>query len=203
MFIQNLRTATADCHKRLELNSLSLALLSDNVNGKIFCKYLVRLYSFVKGFEQYVYPILSHHFLNINDRKKAFFIEEDLKAFNIAIDKDTLFEEAFFSITYPDVYVAAGALYVLEGSTLGGQIIMKHLQKAMPRGFANSAYFSGYQQKTGSMWKEFLQQLTALPQSTLQEQEIITGAITTFTIIDGLLNNNNENIYSVWKLKVL
>ena len=194
MFIQNLRTATADCHKQLELNSLSLELLSNTVNEYIYCTYLTRLYSFVEGFEQYVYPTLSHHFLNINDRKKALFIEEDLKAQHNVIDKHTLLEEAFFSNTYPDVYMAAGALYVLEGSTLGGQIIVKHLQKTMPPGFENAAYFSGYQQRTGSMWKEFLQQLTALPQSPLEEEQIITGAITTFKIIDGLLSNNNENI---------
>ena len=191
MFLQNLRAFTADCHKQLEQNSLSLALLSDAVNENIYSTYLARLYSFVKGFEQYVYPALSNHFLNINDRKKAQFIEEDVKALCIAIDKGTLLEEAFFSNTYPDVYMAAGALYVLEGSTLGGQIIVKHLQKAMPAGFVNAAYFSGYQQKTGSKWKEFLQQLTALPQSTQEEHQIIAGAITTFKIIDALLCNNN------------
>ncbi len=194
MFIENLRASSADCHKQLELNSLSLALLSDTVNQSIYCTYLARLYRFVKGFEQYVYPELGQYFLNINDRKKAQFIEGDLKAHHIAIDKDTLLEEALFRDTYTDVYVAAGSLYVLEGSTLGGQIIVKHLQKTMPSGFVNTAYFSGYQQRTGSMWKEFLQQLTALPQSKQQEQQIISGAITTFKIIDGLLSNNNEKV---------
>jgi heme oxygenase len=194
MFLQNLRASTAGCHKQLELNNLSLALLSDTVNENIYCTYLARLYSFVKGFEQIIYPVLSNHFLTINDRKKAIFIEEDLKAHEIVIDKRTLLEEAFFRDTYSDIYMAAGALYVLEGSTLGGQIIVKHLQKAMPSGFVNAAYFSGYQQKTGSMWKEFLQQLTSLPLSTLEEQQIITGAITTFKIIDRLLSNNNEKI---------
>lgn len=194
MFIQNLRASTADCHKQLELNSLSQALLSDNVNETIYCSYLSRLYSFIKGFEQYVYPKLDQHFLNLNDRKKAHFIEEDLKAFDITIDKNTLLEEAFFKDTYSDVFLAAGALYVLEGSTLGGQIIVKHLQKAMPSGFVNAAYFLGYQQRTGSMWKEFLLQLTALPQSTIDEEQIIKGAITTFKMIDGLLSNNHEKI---------
>lgn len=197
MFIQNLRAATADCHKQLELNNLSQTLLSDTVNENIYCTYLTRLYSFLKGFEQYVYPELVHHFSNINDRKKAHFIKEDFKALGIHLDKRTLLNEAFFSDTYPDFYLAAGALYVLEGSTLGGQIIVKHLQKAMPPGFVNTAYFSGYQHRTGSMWKQFLQQLTALPQSSQQEQQIITGAINTFKIIDGLLSNNNEKIYSV------
>ena len=197
MFIQSLRASTAHCHKQLERNNLSQALLSNNVNETIYSSYLTHLYSFVKGFEHYVYPELIRHFVNINYRKKAHFIEDDLKAQHIAIDKHTLLEEAFFSNTYSDVYLAAGALYVLEGSTLGGQIIVKHLQKAMPASFVNAAYFSCYQQKTGSMWKEFLQQLTDLPQSTQQEQQIITGAITTFKIIDGLLSNNNEKIYSV------
>lgn len=39
------------------------------------------------------------------------------------------------------------------------------------------------------MWKEFLQQLTALPQSDFEEQQIITGAINTFKIIDSVLSN--------------
>jgi len=194
MFIQNLRASTADCHKQLELNNLSQALLSNNVNETIYCIYLTQLYSFVKGFEQYVFPELGQHFLNINDRKKAHFIEDDLKAHDITIDLQTLLEDVFFSATYPNVYLAAGALYVLEGSTLGGQIILKHLRKAMPSGFVNTAYFLGYQQLTGTMWKEFLQQLTALPKSTLEEEQIINGAISTFKIIDGLLSNNNEKI---------
>lgn len=197
MFIQNLRASTAECHKQLELNNLSQALLSNNVNETIYGRYLIKLYGFVQGFEQYVYPELAQHFLNIYHRKKAPFIEEDLKALDITIDKHTLLEEAFFRNTYPDVYLAAGALYVLEGSTLGGQIIVKHLQKAMPPGFVNAAYFLGYQQRTGSMWKDFLQQLTALPQSQQQEQQIIIGAIATFKIIDELLSNHNENLYSV------
>jgi heme oxygenase len=194
MFIQNLRASTAECHMQLEQNNLSQALLSKNVNETIYCSYLIQLYRFIKGFEQYVYPQLDQSFLNIYGRKKAHFIEEDLKAINIAIDKHTLLEEVFFRDTYPDVYLAAGALYVLEGSTLGGQIIVKHLQKAMYPHFVNATYFLGYQQRTGTMWKEFLQQLTALPQSTQQEQQIIIGAIATFEIIDGLLSINNEKM---------
>nr|WP_255710761.1 biliverdin-producing heme oxygenase [Flavobacterium sp. K77] len=194
MFIQKLRAATACSHKQLEQNNLSQALLSNNVNETIYSSYLIQLYSFVKGFEQYVYPELDPHFLNINNRKKANFIEEDLKALGITIDKHRLLKEEFFRDTYPDVYLAAGALYVLEGSTLGGQIIVKHLQKVMSPDLLNAAYFLGYQQRTGSMWKEFLQQFTALPQSTLQEQQIITGAFNTFKIIDNMLSKSNKKI---------
>jgi heme oxygenase (biliverdin-IX-beta and delta-forming) len=104
MLIQTLRTSTDDCHKQLELNNLSLTLLSNNVNETIYCSYLIQLYSFVNGFEQYIYPELSQHFLNINHRKKAHFIEENLKALGIALDKHILLEEAFFRDTYSDVH---------------------------------------------------------------------------------------------------
>ena len=194
MFIQNLRAATANCHKQLELNNLSLALLNDSVNEEIYCTYLLRLNSFVQEFELFIYPLLSQHFLHINERKKALFIVEDLKAHPIAINKHIILEEAFFRDTYSDVYLAAGALYVLEGSTLGGQIIVRHLQKTLAPGFKGSAYFSAYQHKTGSMWKEFLQQLTALPQSDFEEQQIISGAIKTFEIIDRLLSNVPQKV---------
>ena len=98
-------------------------------------------------------------------------------------------QEPFFKEMYPDVYTAAGALYVLEGSTLGGQIILKHLQKTMSPGFKGSQYFSAYQYKTGSMWKSFLQQLNAMPQSIFNEHQMIAGAKKTFEIIDNILNN--------------
>ena len=193
MFIQNLRASTAECHKELERNNLSMALLSDNVDENIYHTYLTRLYGFVKGFELYVYPKLNQHFSNINERKKSHLIEEDLNA-ACNIFNNTLLSEVFFRDTFTDVYSAAGALYVLEGSTLGGQIIVKHLQKKMATSIGNSAYFSGYQQKTGSMWKAFLEQFTALPQSAQEEQQIIKGAIATFKIMDDLLSNNKENI---------
>lgn len=194
MFIQNLRAATADSHKQLELNNLSLALLSDNVTEDIYSSYLSQLYSFVNGFEEIIYPLLPHHFLNIYQRKKAHLIDEDLKIYDITKKKFTIIEKSFFIKTYPDIYSAAGALYVLEGSTLGGLIIVKHLQKKLAPGFIKSAYFSAYQHKTGSMWKEFLQQLSSVPTSDFEEQQIIAGAIKTFQIINNLLSNSSQKI---------
>lgn len=50
MFIQNLRAATTDCHKQLELNNLSQALLSNTVNEAIYCNYLIQIVQLCKGF---------------------------------------------------------------------------------------------------------------------------------------------------------
>ena len=46
-------------------------------------------------------------------------------------------------------------MYVMEGSRLGGQMIARHVEEVLGlvpgRG---DAYFRGFEEKTGSMWKE-------------------------------------------------
>lgn len=55
---------------------------------------------------------------------------------------------------------AWGLLYVLEGSTLGGQVIAAHLGNPLSlTSGAGMAFFTGYGSRTGSMWKEFLRAL--------------------------------------------
>lgn len=51
---------------------------------------------------------------------------------------------------------AIGALYVLEGSTLGGRFIERTLARTLgidPS--SGAAYFHGHGETTGAMWKEF------------------------------------------------
>lgn len=51
---------------------------------------------------------------------------------------------------------AVGCLYVLEGSTLGGQMITKLLQRSLPLTAEKAgAFFAGYREQTGLRWREF------------------------------------------------
>lgn len=56
---------------------------------------------------------------------------------------------------------AFGALYVMEGSTLGGKMIAKLLQKNSALSTCENAlrFFSGYGDDTGNKWKTFLEVL--------------------------------------------
>jgi heme oxygenase (biliverdin-IX-beta and delta-forming) len=49
-----------------------------------------------------------------------------------------------------------GAMYVMEGSTLGGQLIARHVERVLglTAGRGN-AYFRGHNEKTGQLWTEF------------------------------------------------
>lgn len=51
-------------------------------------------------------------------------------------------------------------MYVMEGSTLGGQIIARHVQISLllTQGHGN-AFFLGHGIQTGPLWKEFCEML--------------------------------------------
>lgn len=55
-----------------------------------------------------------------------------------------------------DIPQALGYLYVVEGSTLGGQLISRHLQQALPvLQEAGCHFFQRYGTQVGPMWRAF------------------------------------------------
>lgn len=79
-----------------------------------------------------------------------------------------------------------GALYVLEGSTLGGRMIARHLEPAF--GFQDGkgdAYFRGHGDQTGAMWRETTAVIAALPEA--YEDDVIDAAKRTFNAFRSVL----------------
>jgi heme oxygenase len=74
---------------------------------------------------------------------------------------------------------AVGAAYVLEGSTLGGRVISRHVQGClgphMPRRFLEC-----YGAKTGENWQTFRSALSRFAKTRELENEVIAGAKKTF-----------------------
>ena len=74
-----------------------------------------------------------------------------------------------------------GCLYVIEGATLGGQIITRHLLINLgltPE--TGAAFFNGYGEQTGAHWQTFCKMLTDLTEETSSDEEIIASANRTF-----------------------
>ncbi|MDB6138888.1 MAG: hypothetical protein JWO94_1960 [Verrucomicrobiaceae bacterium] len=81
-----------------------------------------------------------------------------------------------------------GVLYVLEGSTLGGQQISKMIQQKLGLGSSDgAAFFNGYGAETGAMWKKFGVVLTAGASEVSIEDEIIAAAKETFETFENWL----------------
>lgn len=111
-------------------------------------------------------------------------LQQDLRQLNV---DPILWQEAPADAlpALPQFAFALGALYVLEGSSLGGQIIMSALQaqQRIPVDTA-SGFFTGRGQQAGPLWHEFRNFLDAYGQAFPEKAEdVIAGAKRTFNAI--------------------
>jgi len=81
---------------------------------------------------------------------------------------------------------AFGALYVLEGSSLGGRVILKDLKR---RGvsLAGLGFLDPYGFNTGPRWRSFLAILEREVDSIEQQSDAVTGALKTFAFAKSCL----------------
>ena len=74
---------------------------------------------------------------------------------------------------------AFGALYVLEGSSLGGRVILKEL-KRRGASLAGLGFLDPYGFNAGPRWRSFLAILEREIHSDEQQNDAVTGALTAF-----------------------
>lgn len=76
-----------------------------------------------------------------------------------------------------------GCLYVLEGASLGGQVISRHLRKTLGIGpDSGGRFFQGYGAETGAHWRAFSAALVTFAQQHGPGQQdcMVRSAIATF-----------------------
>jgi heme oxygenase (biliverdin-IX-beta and delta-forming) len=178
MHLQNLRQATSSEHKGLEYE---LDLLRQSFTLAEYVALLRRFQLYLRHWEPLVLDRLVREIPGLmGPRMKLEAIEKDMQ--------DLAFVEAAENIppglrpVLPELDTPAqaiGSMYVLEGSTLGGQILSRHFEKQLgvtrDRG---CRYFSGYGQDTGMMWKSFCKALESRP--ARETAEMAEAAAETF-----------------------
>ncbi|KAA0127043.1 biliverdin-producing heme oxygenase [Chryseobacterium sp. SN22] len=118
--------------------------------------------------------------LQLEDRKKLPLIEKDLASLSLKN------RTADHELEFTSENEALGALYVIEGSTLGGNVIAKQLSKTEGFEGVTFNFFGCYRENTGPMWKNFKEVLD----TKVDEQnydEVLSGAKKLYTF---LLNVN-------------
>jgi heme oxygenase (biliverdin-IX-beta and delta-forming) len=115
--------------------------------------------------------------IDFTSRRKTPLLEEDLRILGVPRPQP---EENKQPLDWTNLDFALGCLYVLEGATLGGQMISRHLA-TLDIGPANGGlFFNGYGAKTGEMWKSFQASATAYCVTDDQIGEAVSGAKSTF-----------------------
>ena len=177
--LQQLRTGTHAAHAALEAQPFNQAIQAGTISTAATAHFLGRMYGFLLPYEA---QLRQHHFApawEIERRQRAHLIAQDLGPAAVA--------ELAICGALPPLDTEAqilGAMYVLEGSTLGGQVIARQLAKA---GVPLQAYFRGNGDATGPLWKSFCQLLSDAATSD-NSPAIVESARLTFQHLDAWLN---------------
>lgn len=172
MVIEKLRAATKQTHEELE--QAMFPLIQGITDAKGYAKLLHLFYGYYKPLENGIDLHLDRQVLtDYNERRKTDWILRDLE--DIAQANKTIALDNQAPLIQSNA-AAFGALYVMEGSTLGGKIICKTIGENLSipdkKGLS---FFYGYGSEAASRWKYFLSALDQYSGKP-EEEEIVSTA---------------------------
>lgn len=116
---------------------------------------------------------------------------DDLQALGVS---DTALTRAATSPDLPPLHgrhAALGALYVLEGSALGGRVLFRHFEQTLGITQATGgSYFYGEGPETGARWQRFVAALESEQDPGAGHVEAVAGACLTFRAIQCWLDTH-------------
>ncbi len=178
-----LRIATQDAHERLHGHDGLAAVASGTIGLKLYSALLARLWGFHSAFEARMRAAaLQFTFTSdLADRRRAEMLAVDLSALGWDRAAIAALPQCQTVLRPRDAGEAFGALYVIEGSTLGGVQLARALQSATAaHGVDARRFFLGYGERNGAMWRAFLAQLEDHAKALGAEASILRGANRTF-----------------------
>lgn len=191
--MEQLRKETAEDHDSIEQNAYAKAIMNQTLTKSEYVAYLEKFYGFILPIEQKIQSLAFVQELGIDMklRAKTPLLEKDLD--NISSKERTQIPicDEIPSIAAPGQLL--GYLYVIEGSTLGGQIITRKLKEHLsldPE--AGLSYFNAYGQETRSVWKELAEVMNKSVQSGIESEVIVSSAKETFRLLNKWLTVGTE-----------
>jgi heme oxygenase len=187
--LAELKTQTWPIHQELEKISLLKKLMREEIDLQEYKKLLCIFYGFIYPYENKIKMTNSYLLTN---REKSPLLRADLATFEQLNLEELSFCEVTTSLNLEaEIY---GYLYVMEGATLGGQVITKALKannKLSPQ--ISTHYFNAYDQETRRNWGDFSLDLCEKNVTNTQKNQVITTAIEIFTALFYWLNRNIPN----------
>lgn len=176
-----LKSETEGQHRRLETR---LDLLRLDFTFSEYARLLERFYGFYSVWEARATPILTAHAPDLYvGRLKTALLADDLA--KLGQDLTVLPRCACIPAT-DTISQVLGSAYVLEGSTLGGQILCRHFSRTLGPQVKAMRFFEGYGQQTGVMWRAFCQEFIRLAEAA-ETEVVVASAQATFAKLENWL----------------
>lgn len=163
--IEKLRESTKDQHSKLDQIPEMKQLTSDSVQDKDYKNYLLAFLKIYTNIEADIYDYASKYLPGVLLNQRLTHIENDLQQFPKEI---TALRSNFLELRNHE-YI--GALYVMEGSRLGGNLIGKHLSTHLNMNKDNLSFLMS---KPTVKWSEIISFVNEQPEG--KHVEVIKGA---------------------------
>jgi len=181
MLSTNIKEATKTAHLNLEKKVIEkMKAIRSNADYADFLKYF---YTYFSQVEQAIAPFITAALLpDYKDRRNSSYLKNDIEELGGSVAETP-------AITLPKIenqLQALGALYVMEGSIMGGSIIIKMLEKGgITKGIS---FFSGYGEATGQKWGMFVAIMNQQAITPEDEALAIGAANEAFTCFGDVFN---------------
>ncbi|MES2447206.1 MAG: biliverdin-producing heme oxygenase [Bacteroidota bacterium] len=173
---EKLKAHTQSLHNELEQQMFVNQIMQKTLNIEqykqlVSCNYLVHWHHEDEIFDKLSIEIADK--IGVHKRKKLHSLSLDVD--QVGLKKQQLEQINITKLALKNEYAALGAMYVLEGATLGGSVIIKQLRlnPNFPETF-NFSYYGIYYKELIPNWQEFLSHLNALPAG--RHDDVLAGA---------------------------
>jgi len=196
-----LRKATHSAHVRLNRNPMLQRLSEADLTLAEYLNVIQAYVFFYQRLESRIAqatPLIDGAF-SYASREKAGWLSADLAHHGIVTPVQPPLAETEWDFGVIDnIGQLAGVLYVIEGSTLGGQIIVRHLEQNLGLTRQSGArFFHGYGTDTEAHWQEFCVWLETLSPQLQQIERAEQAARTLFSKLETLLAAGSRNRQAV------
>ena len=172
--LAHLRIGTRAAHDRL---GGTLGLLDDHLGLDAYRTVIERFYGFWRTWEPRM-AVLFQDAAFLDPRRRVHLLQADLTALGLSAHAVAMLPTCPLPLLRNGVE-ALGSLYVMEGSTLGGRMIERNVERRLGLNAEHGCtYFAGYGTRTGAMWRLFLARLDQAPAA--DAEQVTDGAAATF-----------------------
>lgn len=179
MVLVKLRQETQASHVALEQG---LPLMAPDLSRERYVALLRRFYGFYAPVERRVSAYRDPaSWPDGLDRRKVGLLERDLLCLGHAAGDLSGLPRCPAVPRAPSRAAELGLMYVLEGATLGGQLIQRHVKAVLGLDAAcGCAFFASYGRDAGAMWRSFCGVLERELATGPQQDEAVVAARETF-----------------------
>jgi heme oxygenase (biliverdin-IX-beta and delta-forming) len=181
MDLKRLRQETATQHAATEE---TVPLMRDTLTRTEYAECLRRFYSVVHAWDTWCDAHAPVDLLPLlKGRRRADLLVNDLLYFGEPVPSVTSWDRMQQTVSGDPRSVFLGRMYVMEGSTLGGHYIAKHVEERLGLTLGEGdSFFVGYGDATAARWQEFRAVLVEVPDA--EADTVIDSAKEMFEIFE-------------------